>query len=89
MNYLLDKIKNKKSKVLIIGLGYVGWPFITIKKKGFDVMGLDTNRMLVQNYKKKTKNLFYLYKDINFKEIDVIIIVYQPLSRIKDPISHI
>ena len=34
-------------------------------------MGLDTNRMLVQNYK-KAKNLFYLYKDINFKEIDVM-----------------
>ena len=39
MNYLLDKIKNKKSKVLIIGLGYVGWPlYCTIKKKGFDVI---------------------------------------------------
>ena len=34
MNYLLDKIKNKKSKVLIIGLGYVGWPlYCTIKKR--------------------------------------------------------
>ena len=52
-------------------------------------MGLDTNRMLVQNYKKKAKNLFYLYKDINFKEIDVIIIALPTLSRIKDPISHI
>ena len=91
MNYLLDKIKNKKSKVLIIGLGYVGWPlYCTIKKKGFDVMGLDTNRMLVQNYKKKAKNLFYLYKDINFKEIDVIIIALPtPLKNKRPDLSYL
>ena len=60
MNYLLDKIKNKKSKVLIIGLGYVGWLTLHNKKKGFDVMGLDTNRMLVQNYKKSEKFILFI-----------------------------
>ena len=34
MNFFFKKIKNKKSNVLIIGLGYVGWPlFNTIYKK--------------------------------------------------------
>ena len=54
MNYFLDKIKNKKSKVLIIGLGYVGWPLLkTVHKKGFNVAGLDINKNLVNSYKKK------------------------------------
>ena len=34
MNNFLNNIKNKKSKVLVIGLGYVGWPlYLTIQKK--------------------------------------------------------
>ena len=63
MNYLLDKIKNKKSKVLIIGLGYVGWPlYCTIRNKGFDVLGLDTNKELVLKHKKKTIIYFICIK---------------------------
>ena len=45
---LLNKIKKKRCKVLIIGLGYVGWPlFCTIRNKGLDVSGLDTNKDLI------------------------------------------
>ena len=52
-------------------------------------MGLDTNRMLVQNYKKSEK-LFYLYKDINFKEIDVIIIALPtPLKNKRPDLSYL
>ena len=77
MNYFLDKIKNKKSKVLIIGLGYVGWPLLkTVHKKGFNVAGLDINKNLVNLYKKKNKKaeLYYNYNDINFEKFDILII---------------
>jgi UDP-N-acetyl-D-glucosamine dehydrogenase len=77
MNYFLDKIKNKKSKVLIIGLGYVGWPLLkTVHKKGFNVAGLDINKNLVNLYKKKNKKaeLYYNYNDINFENFDILII---------------
>lgn len=38
---LLEKIKNKKAKVSVIGLGYVGLPLaVLIASKGFQVMGL-------------------------------------------------
>lgn len=41
---LLDKIKNKKAKIAVIGLGYVGLPLAVEKAKaGFYVTGLDRN----------------------------------------------
>ena len=86
MNNFLNKIKKKKCKVLVIGLGYVGWPlFCTIKKKGFKVLGLDTNKSLVLKYKNKKNNLFYSYQDINFGEIDIIIIALPTPLKNKTP----
>ena len=39
---LTDKIKNKSSKIGIIGLGYVGLPLgLAFTAKGFDVLGFD------------------------------------------------
>jgi len=39
---LLDKIKNKKAKIAVIGLGYVGLPLAVEKAKaGFTVIGID------------------------------------------------
>jgi len=39
---LIDKIKNKSSKIGIIGLGYVGLPLgLAFTAKGFDVLGFD------------------------------------------------
>ena len=56
MNSFLKNIIKKKSKVLVIGLGYVGLPlYLTIKKKGFEVFGLDINKSLVNKYKNKYK----------------------------------
>ena len=41
---LRNKIKNKKSKITIIGLGYVGLPLaLSFIKKGFKVLGVDTD----------------------------------------------
>ncbi len=86
MNNFLNKIKKKKCKVLVIGLGYVGWPlYCTIKKKGFKVLGLDTNKSLVLKYKNKKNNLFYSYKDINFGKIDIIIIALPTPLKNKTP----
>ncbi len=76
MNNFLKKIKEKKTKVLVIGLGYVGWPlYLTIQKKGFKVIGLDTNKNLVDKYKKNNKEeIYYEYKKVKFDEIDIVII---------------
>lgn len=47
-NYYLDnlyKIKNKTSRVAIIGLGYVGLPLLcTASKEGYFVLGYDVNK---------------------------------------------
>ena len=39
---LLEKIKNKKAKLGVVGLGYVGLPLAVEKAKaGFQVIGFD------------------------------------------------
>lgn len=44
MEQLLHKIENKRAKVCVIGLGYVGLPLaITFAKQGFKVHGVDIN----------------------------------------------
>jgi len=56
MSFLLKKINEKKSNVLIIGLGYVGWPlYLAIKKKKFNVFEIDIKKKLVKKYKIKFK----------------------------------
>lgn len=50
---LLEKIKKKKAKVSVIGLGYVGLPLIVeFAKKGFSVTGLDTDSDKINNLRK-------------------------------------
>ncbi len=50
---LLDKIKQKKAKVGIIGLGYVGLPLaVTFARGGFDTYGFDINQSRVNRVKK-------------------------------------
>ena len=42
---LKNKILNKKAKIGIIGLGYVGLPLaVEIAKAGFDIIGLDVSK---------------------------------------------
>ena len=44
-NILKKKIKDRKAKICIIGLGYVGLPLaLKFSQKGFFVYGLDTNK---------------------------------------------
>ena len=45
---LIDKIKRKKAKIAVMGLGYVGLPTATIlAKSGFQVVGIDINESIV------------------------------------------
>ena len=46
---LRKKIMNRKAKVGVIGLGYVGLPLaITFAKKRFDVIGIDINEKRIK-----------------------------------------
>lgn len=41
---LTDKIRSKKAKIAVVGLGYVGLPLaVGLAKKGFVVLGIDTD----------------------------------------------
>jgi UDP-N-acetyl-D-glucosamine dehydrogenase len=69
MNYIkiiLDKIKNKKIKVGIIGLGYVGLPLlIELFKKKIYTIGFDIDQKKI----KKIKEGISYIKDLDFKFI--------------------
>lgn len=63
MEVITRKIRNKKAKVGVIGLGYVGLPLAVEKcKVGFDVIGFDSNAVRVaqicrgENYIKDVKD---------------------------------
>lgn len=87
---LIEKIKNKRAKVGIIGLGYVGLPLvIEFAKAGFNVVGLDVNNEKINKLKKgisyikhiKSINILEVLPKIDFssdfsklKQVDVIII---------------
>lgn len=49
---LYNKLKNKKEKISIIGLGYVGLPLALSFSKYLDVVGFDINKSKIENYKK-------------------------------------
>lgn len=58
MSELKTKIKSKKARVGVVGLGYTGLPLaIEVAKAGFSTTGVDTNKNLI-NQIKKGKNLF-------------------------------
>lgn len=48
---LYEEIKNKKEKISIIGVGYVGLPLAISFAKKVDVIGFDTDKAKVENYK--------------------------------------
>lgn len=49
---LYNKLKSKKEKISIIGLGYVGLPLALSFSKYLDVVGFDINKSKIENYKK-------------------------------------
>ncbi len=49
MNKLQTLIKNKKAKIAVIGLGYVGLPLaVGFAEKGFSVLGLDSDKSKIK-----------------------------------------
>ena len=49
-NFLIEKIKKKKIKICVVGLGYVGLPLLKLLlKKKFNAIGLDINKKAVYN----------------------------------------
>ena len=53
MNELRSKIKGKKAKIGIIGLGYVGLPLaVEFAKKGFDVTGFENDKGKISEIQK-------------------------------------
>ena len=54
MSVLLEKIKAKKAKISVIGLGYVGLPTaIFYAEKGFQVFGCDMSEKKVKTINEK------------------------------------
>ena len=49
---LYEKIKNRREKISIIGLGYVGLPIAIDFAKQIDVIGFDINKEKINLYKK-------------------------------------
>lgn len=65
---LKEKIKQKKTKIGVIGLGYVGLPLaIELARKGYNVLGIDTDQAKIKliqqkkNYIKDIINKDFLY----------------------------
>lgn len=66
---LIEKIKDKKAVVGVIGLGYVGLPMaVTIGLKGFDVIGVDLSKFAVESVN-NGKNYIGDVKDENLKKL--------------------
>ena len=81
MKNLINKIKNKRLKVGVIGLGYVGLEILlSINEKKFTTFGFDKDALKIENLKKNVptistikkqrlsklkKNFFYNLKDIS------------------------
>ncbi len=63
---LRKKIKGRKVTIAVMGLGYVGLPIaLEFSKKGFNVIGFDTNRQRIGRLKKKISYI----NDISSEEI--------------------
>ena len=70
MNKLQELIKNKKAKIAVIGLGYVGLPLaVGFAEKGFSVLGLDFDKNKV---KKVNQGQSYI-KDISSSDLEKVI----------------
>lgn len=68
--FLIEKIKEKKSIVGIIGLGYVGLPLsILVSQKKFNVCGFDIDKKKI-NLIKKNKSYLSNIKNTSIKELN-------------------
>ena len=96
---LKNKILEKNLTISIIGLGYVGLPcLINFAKKGFNLIGIDTNQKIItkldkginhldnKKLKLENHNICFTTKYDMIKKSDVLIIcVPTPLTTFKTP----
>jgi len=68
---IIKKIKNRKLKMGIIGLGYVGLPLAELfLKKGFKVIGYDISKEKIENFKKGRFDIEDINPDFLKEKID-------------------
>ena len=82
------KIKTKKVRITIVGLGYVGLPLMNLVAKKFYVNGVDNNKNLLNSLKTKNnnKNITYNSSILSAKNSDVIIFALPtPLKKNNTP----
>jgi len=66
---LIDKIKTRKAKISVVGLGYVGLPLaVEFARCGFSVMGIEKNRSKVKRIQ-EGRNYISDVKDSDFKAV--------------------
>jgi len=79
MNLLKNKILNKKAKLSVIGLGYVGLPLaVEFAKRGFEVFGIDNDKRKIKSINEgisyigdvSTEELKRLVKNKKFKAVN-------------------
>lgn len=69
-NILRNKIKQKKAKIAVIGLGYVGLPLaVEFAKKGFLVLGIDSDRDRVEKARRAEQYIL----DVTKKDLEKVI----------------
>ena len=93
-------LKERKAKLALVGLGYVGLPIaIAFSKKGFDVIGFDLNSEKVELYKNgidptcevgddeiKKNKIYYTSNEKDLKDVDFYIVaVPTPVTADKVP----
>lgn len=67
---ILNLIKAKQAKVVVVGLGYVGLPLaVEIAKSGYHVTGIDVNEKLVEHINKGKNHI----KDVSDKDLKEVI----------------
>jgi len=86
MNGLIKKIREKKARVTIVGLGYVGYPLYKLMiKKGFNVIGLDTDKKKIDELKNQGLNVT-MDPDKALRDADCIIVcVPTPIDENHNP----
>lgn len=82
MGELLEKIKTKKAKIGIVGLGYVGLPLaLEFVRSGYCVTGIDKNKERVESLKKGTSYV------IDVKSEDIAQFIEKGLFSVTDDTS--
>lgn len=73
-----EDLKNKKEKVCVVGLGYVGLPLAVLLSKKFDVIGFDVNQKRIEELK---NNIDYS-GEINESELKDLVVEYTTDSHV-------